>query len=443
MREAERDICIFSFTEKGSQMNQCLCERIRQEGISCQGYTIHRCAGGGLLPLPENGKVFIGERWNRSDFIFIGAAGIAVRYIAPWVKDKYSDPAVLVLDENGQYVIPLLSGHVGGAVELADRIAMWFGATAVHTTATDVQGRFAVDTFARKNNLIITDRETAKRISAAVLEGEKVAIYAPDCMVEKSTVTAEDGNEEGVVPGNRTGLVNVSEKKTSWPAGLVWCTSETEWMSYRYRVIVEECEEKTGAEPEAGERAEGAVLSDVKKQNHTGVLKDAARQNRFSEQMEVGEQTGAFDGECREYVLRLVRKKKGYVLGVGCRKGLDPQLFEQGILQILEKNRIHPGQIQAIASIDLKKNEQAIVMLADKWKVPFVTYCAEQLNEVEKVSSVSAFVKQTTGTDNVCERAAKRYCMEKCGTEGMLIQEKTAGEGMTASIVRITPVLIL
>ena len=76
-----------------------------------------------------------------------------MRYIAPFVKDKFTDSAVLVLDEKGEYVIPLLSGHMGGAVRMADGIAGMIGAEAVHTTATDVQKKFAVDVFAGDNHL--------------------------------------------------------------------------------------------------------------------------------------------------------------------------------------------------------------------------------------------------------------------------------------------------
>ena len=84
-------------------------------------------------------------------FLFIGAAGIAVRYIAPYVKDKFTDSAVVVADEAGQYVIPLLSGHVGGAAELADQIANLLGAVCFHTIATDVIKMFAADVFVKKN----------------------------------------------------------------------------------------------------------------------------------------------------------------------------------------------------------------------------------------------------------------------------------------------------
>ena len=121
--------------------------------------------------------------WAREMFaamdalIFIGATGIAVRAIAPLVQDKFYDPAVLVMDELGQFCIPLLSGHVGGANELAETISQLTGSQAVLTTATDVNHKFAVDVFARKNGLKIADRELAKEISAELLTGRKVGFF--------------------------------------------------------------------------------------------------------------------------------------------------------------------------------------------------------------------------------------------------------------------------
>ena len=84
------------------------------------------------------------------------------------------DPAVIVIDEKGRYVIPLLSGHVGGGNKLAVTIADALGAVPVLTTATDVNGLFAVDVFAAENGLVIKERELAKKISSLILKGEKI-----------------------------------------------------------------------------------------------------------------------------------------------------------------------------------------------------------------------------------------------------------------------------
>ena len=108
--------------------------------------------------------------------VFVGACGIAVRAIAPWITDKLHDSPVLVMDEQGQYVIPLLSGHVGGANELAARLAKVLDAIPVITTATDLHGSFAVDLFAKRNDLWIRNREGIARVSAKVLAGEEITM---------------------------------------------------------------------------------------------------------------------------------------------------------------------------------------------------------------------------------------------------------------------------
>lgn len=177
--EANRGLEIISFTETGTALNERLCTEL--SFCNCRGYAVERFAHQ-VQPLPADMKTWIGAHWGQNDLLFIGAVGIAIRMIAPFIKDKYTDPAVLCMDENGRYVIPLLSGHVGGAVEIAKNIADCTGALPVITTATDVQNKFAVDVFARKNHLAITDRELAKNISAAVLEGEPIGIYVEaDC----------------------------------------------------------------------------------------------------------------------------------------------------------------------------------------------------------------------------------------------------------------------
>lgn len=133
--------------------------------------------------IPDAGAVNVDE-WTGEQFgwadavIFVGACGIAVRHIAPYVRSKKTDPAVLVTDECGRFVISLLSGHLGGANELTESVAEFLGAVPVITTATDLHGCFAVDTFARRNHCAIRNLRAAKSVSAALLAGKTVGFYS-------------------------------------------------------------------------------------------------------------------------------------------------------------------------------------------------------------------------------------------------------------------------
>ena len=111
------------------------------------------------------------EMFNQMDaLIYVGACGIAVRAIAPHLKSKTTDPAVIVTDERGLNVISLISGHIGGANELTCRIAVAIGGNPVITTATDVNNRFAVDEWAAKQGLAISSMQMAKKFAMEILK---------------------------------------------------------------------------------------------------------------------------------------------------------------------------------------------------------------------------------------------------------------------------------
>lgn len=120
------------------------------------------------------------EHFESADaLVYVGATGIAVRAIAPYVRDKFHDPAVVSVDEAGRFVVPLLSGHVGGANELARSVAALCGGQAVVSTATDVNELFAVDEWAARRGYAIVERAIAKEISAKLLEGATIG-FATD-----------------------------------------------------------------------------------------------------------------------------------------------------------------------------------------------------------------------------------------------------------------------
>lgn len=131
-------------------------------------------------PISVSTSQWAGEQFQagKEGVIFVGACGIAVRSIAPYIAGKKTDPAVLVIDECGKFVIALLSGHLGGANELALRCAGYLKAVPVVTTATDLHSRFAVDVFAKKNGCAIFHMKAAKEDSAALLAGESIGFYS-------------------------------------------------------------------------------------------------------------------------------------------------------------------------------------------------------------------------------------------------------------------------
>lgn len=120
---------------------------------------------------------FVASIFKRKNvLIFVGAVGIAVRAVSPFLKSKTTDPPVLVVDELGRFVIPILSGHLGGANRWAEKIALKIGAVPVITTATDLHHVFAVDVFATENGCIVVNPEEIKTISSRLLEGKSVAL---------------------------------------------------------------------------------------------------------------------------------------------------------------------------------------------------------------------------------------------------------------------------
>ena len=157
---------VFAFTERGKATARRVADHLDGE---INLYAPARLAGEGFDAYEGSLPGFVGGLFDREVLIFVGAAGIALRAVAPYVASKKSDPAVLCMDEAARYVIPLLSGHIGGANALARRLAAALDATPVITTATDVNGRFSVDAWATEQGMAITSMVLAKRVSAEIL----------------------------------------------------------------------------------------------------------------------------------------------------------------------------------------------------------------------------------------------------------------------------------
>ena len=143
------------------------------------------------VSMRETVKACVDTYFGQVDaIVFVTASGIAVRSVAEHLAHKSEDPAIVCMDECGKHVISLVSGHAGGANALTQMLADVMWATPVITTATDVEGRFSIDDYARKHNLVVTDWAKAKEISAEVL-----ATGAEPVWIEEPVVA--QGEEKG------------------------------------------------------------------------------------------------------------------------------------------------------------------------------------------------------------------------------------------------------
>ena len=141
----------------------------------------------------------IEEKFEKySGHIFIMSTGIVVRVIAPYIKHKTEDPAVVVVDDRGQHVISLLSGHLGGANELTRKTADIIGARPVITTATDVNQLEAIDVLAKEKKLTIENPTAIKTVNMAILKGEKIYVHDPLNLIQNNLPKAEPLIFEGL-----------------------------------------------------------------------------------------------------------------------------------------------------------------------------------------------------------------------------------------------------
>lgn len=239
------NIQMIAFTEKGYRLAEELRTRwITASDTLCSANAVDRDAsraGGGQPPCielhaktealpaisdPRSLHEIVAEWFTKSAadaIIFVGATGIAVRAIAPFICGKAVDPAVLVIDEAGRYVISLLSGHLGGANALARTAASLIEAEPIITTATDAESAFTVDIFAKENGFLLTDLRKAKEVSAKVLRGEKLRIYSDIPMErlvqrparhEAELVPAQEIDRADIVISYRTHILKPSEKSS-------------------------------------------------------------------------------------------------------------------------------------------------------------------------------------------------------------------------------------
>ncbi len=273
--------------------------------------------------------------------VFIMAAGIVVRTIAPLIKSKIEDPAVLVMDEKGKFAVSLLSGHLGGANDAALLIADKTGAQAVITTATDVNDLTAVDMLAKQNGLIIDSMDDCKEVTSIMVNGGSVSIESD------IPVTFPRGY--------------VSDRKSA--DAVVFITNKR-------RIDSPGCSVKL-------------IPANI-------------------------------------------------IIGMGSRKDADTEETLKFLYGELDRLNIDPRAVKCIATIDLKKNEPAIVEAARNLGTKLIIFTADEISEVEDLFESSDFVKSAVGVSSVSGPSAYLASNRR----GKMIAEKLKANGVTISILQ-------
>ena len=317
-----------SFTSRGHELAEKLCTET--------GGTVDDGRGEGFSLSEWTQEAFA----RKKAIVFIGAAGICVRAVSPYLQSKAEDPAVICIDEAGRFVIPMLSGHLGGANALARELALLCSGMPVITTATDINHCFAVDLWAKKQNLALVNPQGIKAVSAKILAGESVSVSCP-----------------WKISGELPECVSLSEN------------------------------------------------GDVEVTFH---------------------QTG------REALTLIPRTA---VLGIGCRRGISQNDIEESFRCFCEERKLYPQSICSAATIDRKAGEPALLAFCKMHGWPLRSGTEEQLAALPGDYTASAFVKETIGVDNVCERAAVLI------SGGKRIEPKYARSGVTFALASPQPVL--
>jgi cobalt-precorrin 5A hydrolase len=230
MNAPARTIKILAVTQEGAA----LARRLGRGLAGASAWLPEALAGEpGDLAFSNLSEVFREAFARGENLVCVMAAGIVVRGIAPFMKSKAADPAVVVVDEAGRFAVSLLSGHLGGANDLAREVAKVLGGTPVITTATDVHGLPALDVWAAAKGLTIENLPEVRAIHMALLSGRPVRVVDPQGFLAEPVAAypelfSPEPDLDRALAG-RGPAVYVGFRERDWPP---------EWLRLRPRNLV-------------------------------------------------------------------------------------------------------------------------------------------------------------------------------------------------------------
>lgn len=369
-------ITYFTLTSQGAAL-------AKQLSGECPGRVVAKTDLGG-----QSFGQAVAQAWECSEaLVFIMATGIVVRTIAPLLRSKTCDPAVVVMDARGKFAISLVSGHLGGANGLARQLAAISGGQAVITTGTDVENTLAFDVLAKENHLVIENIGELKYISTAMIEREPVDMYCPYPVMFE-------------LPGN---------------------------VRHYKRLPVRQ---KSGGLTAAGEAA--------------GEDRQSAAGPPAAAAVFIGH--GYLDPDLEQfYESVLYLRPKNLCMGIGCKKNISPGSMEEAFCEFQDLNRKYKGLLAGIATIGLKSKEPAILQLSEKYSLPLYIIDDQAIKQLEDQGAVavSEFVRQTTGVGSVSEGCALALAGQLGSGESapVLLCPKTKYKGITFALAAFEIVL--
>ena len=319
-------IAIIAVTEKGKNTAEKIASELENVDVFFQKRGI---------------KELTGELFNKYEcIIFVSACGIAVRCISPFLKSKFEDPAVLVVDDNGNNVISLLSGHIGGANEITLKIADVLNANPVITTSTDTNKKGALDVIVSKIGGYVENlRESAKLVNSYLVDDKRVGIYFDsDYEIEKDSLNLSgfeliDEKTEIDAISKLDALVSVTDKLRCW---------------------VDE------------------IIYNIKK-----------------------------DNEEKEDLIYIKLFPRRIALGMGCRKNTETEKMIEEFSTFSALNNIHPAAIVKTGSLIIKKDEKCMIDLSKALCAEFNLFDVDEICTCDYMFDKSEFVKKNTGVYSV------------------------------------------
>jgi cobalt-precorrin 5A hydrolase/precorrin-3B C17-methyltransferase len=341
---------------------------------------------------------------NGHPLVAMASVGLMVRLIAGSIRGKEIDPPVVVVDEAGRYVVPILSGHLGGGNALAERIAAHLDAVPVVTTATESVGTLPIDRIAGEEGWRIDDLQALKAVARCLVNGEPVVV------VQECGGTAWQQRFEPM-PAS-------IDRFSRWED----IEAHANEMPYATALTPRPDPLPTGARdyeagpPLAGEKGQGQPQS---ARYRAGVL--------ISDRCIPDE---ALQAVAPAWV---VCRPPSLVVGVGAEKGVAAEVLDAAVHDVLKAHGLAAGSVAIVATLDRKADEEGFQTWLGQRGWPVVAYTAEQLAQVHAIPNPSHVVAQAIGAPGVCEPAA----LLASGNGALMVPKQKHGR-VTVAVARLS-----